>query len=118
VGQVDPVGLRAKFDGGPGGGNGWLAPGYVGLYRVKIPAATPPEPGVSLTLIEGGSSAIPWRSNEEKMGFFGAKLLTRGCPAWFNRASVSNKGLKGGGRPVSHRREGISLDMGRAMGYE
>jgi uncharacterized protein (TIGR03437 family) len=33
-----------------------LAPGYVGLYQVnvRVPAATPPGPGVSLTLKEGG----------------------------------------------------------------
>jgi uncharacterized protein (TIGR03437 family) len=40
--------LPAEFAG--------LAPGYVGLYQVnvRIPAATPPGLGVSLTLKEGG----------------------------------------------------------------
>ena len=52
------------------------------------------------------------------MGCFGAKLLTRGRGAWFNRASLISKGLKGGKRHVSYGREGIPLDTGRAIGYE
>ena len=35
--------------------------------------------------------------NEEKMGPFDAKLLTRGCPAWFNHASLTSKGFKAAG---------------------
>jgi len=31
---------------------------------------------------------------KKKMRPFGAKLLTRGCPAWFNRASLISKGFK------------------------
>jgi hypothetical protein len=40
---------------------------------------------------------LPW--NEEKMRPFGAKLLTRGRPAWFNRASLISKGFKVVGTP-------------------
>jgi hypothetical protein len=55
---------------------------------------------------------------KKKRDHFDAKLLTRACPAWFNRASLISKGFKVVERPVSQEREGISLDTGRAMGYE
>jgi hypothetical protein len=55
---------------------------------------------------------------KKKIGPFGAKLLTRGRLAWFNRASLTSKGFKVVERPVSQGKEGIFLDTGRAIGYE
>ena len=100
-----------------------LAPGYVGLYQVNvpIPGATPPGLGISLTLKEGGA-VQQYRDRgapmKKKIGLFGAKLLTRGRLAWFNRASLTSKGFNVVERPVSQGKEGIFLDTGRAIGYE
>jgi hypothetical protein len=56
------------------------------------------------------------RSNEEKMGPFGAKLLTRGCPAWFNRASLISKGLKVVGTPFRMEEKEFLLTSGGQSG--
>ena len=55
---------------------------------------------------------------KKKMGPFGVKLLTRGGPAWFNRASLISKGFKVVGTPFRVEGSGISLDMGRGISYE
>jgi hypothetical protein len=55
---------------------------------------------------------------KRKMGLFGAKLLTLPGPAWFNRARLIDKGLKGVKAPFRMAIGRISLDTGRAIGYE